>query len=147
MRHQIQRSEEGQAIPAAPAKTPSILSKTHQILLNDIPLAFDNIMLWAASLLCFFGFLRSGEITTPTLTSYDPSALLSYNDISVDNPVNPTIVKVRLKCSKTDPFRHGVEVHVGKTGQALCPVVALLNYGLFAERRKAYYSILVMVSR
>ena len=85
-------------------------------------------MLWSASLLCFFGFLRSGEITIPTLTSYDPTVHLNYDDISVDNPTNPSIVKVRLKCSKTDPFRHGVEVHVGKTGQVLCPVSALLNY-------------------
>ena len=76
----------------------------------------------------FFGFLRSGEITIPTLNSYDPSTHLGYSDISVDNPSNPTIMKVRLKCSKTDPFRHGVDVHVGRTGQALCPVAALLNY-------------------
>ena len=38
------------------------------------------------------------------------------------------MVKVRLKCSKTDPFRQGVDVYVGRTGQVLCPVSALLNY-------------------
>ena len=76
----------------------------------------------------FFGFLRSGEITIPTFSSYDPTVHLNYNDISVDNPANPSIVKVWLKCSKTDPFSHGVDVHVGKTGQVLCPISALLNY-------------------
>ena len=79
--------------------TPAILSKIHQILLKD-PYSFDNIMLWAASLLCFFRFLRSSEITIPTLNSYDPSTHLGYSDISVDNPSNPTIIKVRLSAQK-----------------------------------------------
>ena len=46
----------------------------------------------------------------------------------VDNPSNPNIIKVRIKASKTDPFRNGVDVYIGKTGQLLCPVSALLNY-------------------
>lgn len=92
------------------------------------PSNFDSIMMWLASLLCFFGLLRSGKITIPSLHSYDPTVHLNYSDISVDNPANPAIVKIRLKCSKTDPFRNGVDVYVGKTGQALCPISALLNY-------------------
>lgn len=53
---------------------------------------------------------------------------LNFSDISFDNASSPNIVQIRLKCSKTDPFRQGVNVHVGKTGQTLCPVSALLNY-------------------
>ena len=79
--------------------TPAILSEILQILLKD-PYSFDNIMLWAASLLCFFGFLRSGEITIPTLNSYDPSTHLGYSNISVDNPANPTIIKAGLSAQK-----------------------------------------------
>ena len=30
----------------------------------------DQAMLWAASLLCFFGFMRSGEITVPSESTY-----------------------------------------------------------------------------
>ena len=33
-----------------------------------------------------------------------------------------------VKASKTDPFRLGVEIFVGKTGNALCPVSAVLAY-------------------
>ena len=76
----------------------------------------------------FFGFLRSGEMTIPSLHSYDPTVHLNYNNISVDNPANPAIVKVRPMCSKTDPFCHRVDVHVGETGQILCPISALFNY-------------------
>ena len=109
--------------------TPALLTNVHRILLED-PSNFDNIMLWAASLVCYFGFLRSGEITIPSASSYDPAVHLSYGDISVDDSVHPSIVKIKIKCSKTDPlsFRQGVEVYIGKTGQLLCPVSALLNY-------------------
>ena len=86
-------------------------------------------MIWAASLTCFFGFLRSGEITVPSLSGHaDPSVHLNYNDIAVDNPSNPCIIKVRIKASKTDPFHQGVDIYLGKTGHLLCPVSALLKY-------------------
>ena len=75
-----------------------------------------------------FQFLRSGEITVPDQSSYDPSVHLSYNDIAVDNSRWPTTIQVRIKASKTDPFRHGVTVYVGRTDTSLCPVTALLNY-------------------
>ena len=58
--------------------TPAILAQIDHILLKD-PSNSDNIMLWSASLLCFFGFLRSGEITIPTLTSYDPELQLYFS--------------------------------------------------------------------
>lgn len=85
-------------------------------------------MLWAAFLVCFFGFFRAGEITIPNMSAYDSSIHLSFSDIALDNIAAPTMVKIRIKCSKTDPFRHGVDVHLGKTLQTLCPVTALLNY-------------------
>ena len=107
--------------------TPTILSQVHKVWAQS-PTEFNHIMLWAASTLCFFGFLRSGEITLTSTTNYDPSAHLSYDDISVDNATKPSIIQVRLKTSKTDPFRQGVSIYIGKTGNQLCPVMALLNY-------------------
>ena len=41
-------------------------------------------MLWAASTLCFFGFLQSGEITVPTESSFDEGAHLTFDDVTVD---------------------------------------------------------------
>ena len=53
---------------------------------------------------------------------------MSFADISVDSIAQPTFIKVRIKQSKTDPFRVGVDVIIGRTGGKLCPVTAVLNY-------------------
>ena len=85
-------------------------------------------MLWSAFLLCFFGFLHSGEITIPDTSACDPSLHLNFNDIAVDNPASPKILRIFMKASKTDPFCQGVNIHIGRTDNSLCPVSALLNY-------------------
>ena len=38
------------------------------------------------------------------------------------------MLRVNKKQSKTDPFRKGVAIFVGRTGTKLCPVAALLDY-------------------
>ena len=89
----------------------------------------DAFMLWGAAALCFFGFLRSGEITLLSETSFDPGAHLCFNDVSVDSMEDPTILSVRIKASKTDPFRVGSVICVGRVRNSkLCPVAAVLRY-------------------
>ena len=88
----------------------------------------DLVMLWAAACLGFFAFLRAGEMTVPSDTGFDPGVHLSYGDIAVDNPRTPTVMRVTIKQSKTDPFRRGIDLFLGKTSTDLCPVAAMLNY-------------------
>ena len=88
----------------------------------------DGTMLWAASALCFFAFLRSGEITIPSDLAYDKGAHLSFDDVKVDSLSNPKMLRVRIKASKTDPFRLGVDVYVCRTEGPLCPLEAVLKY-------------------
>jgi len=85
-------------------------------------------MLWAACTLCFFGFLRSGEISVPSDNCYDPGAHLSLTDVAVDNLSDPSVLQVRIKASKTDPFRKGVDIFLGRTGDDICPISAMLAY-------------------
>ena len=59
---------------------------------------------------------------------FDPSISLCLEDVSVDSHSNPTMVCIRLKQSKTDPFRHRVDVFVGHTDSNLCLVAAILSY-------------------
>ena len=68
---------------------------------------YDNVLLWAACCLAFFGFLRCGEFTVPLQTDYDLDTHLSLTDITLDNKVSPSVIQVKIKQSKTDPFRQG----------------------------------------
>ena len=51
----------------------------------------DNIMLWAASTLCFFGFMRAGDLTVPSDKSFDDSSHLTCKDVSVDSIETPKV--------------------------------------------------------
>lgn len=107
--------------------TPAILRSMRKFWEEDRH-SRDNIMLWAACCMCFFGFLRSGEVTVPSLKEYDAEGHLSEGDVSLDSLSNPTVVQVLIKASKTDPFRKGVTLYLGKTGNDLCPVAAVAAY-------------------
>ena len=91
------------------------------------PPPFDRTMLWASFTLGFFGSFRSGEFTCPSVEAYHPD-MLSPADISVDSHVAPSCLSIHLKRSKTDPFGAGLTIHIGKTGNEICPVAAVLAY-------------------
>ena len=88
----------------------------------------DVKMLWAACCLGFFAFLRIGEMTVPSEEGYDPAVHLSWGDVAIDDPASPSVLRVTVKQSKTDPFRRGVDLFLGKTEKEVCPVQALLGY-------------------
>ena len=106
--------------------TPGILRKLKRVW-EQMPDRFNAAMLWAASTLCFFGFLRLGEAVVPA-SGYDPEVHLSFADARVNDRSSPDWMEVRIKASKTDPFRKGVTVYIGATRGDLCPVAALLSY-------------------
>ena len=85
-------------------------------------------MLWAAFLTCFYGFMRSGELYGQESDSNDQTAYLNYEDVTVDDITNPQRVKLLLRKSKTDVFRQGTTIHIGRTEDELCPVAALLSW-------------------
>ena len=85
-------------------------------------------MLWAACCVGFFGFMRSGEFTAPEDGEFDPGQHLSFTDIAVDSLGDPKVLSIQIKQSKTDPFRLGVTIFVGKTDSPLCHVSAVLAY-------------------
>ena len=88
----------------------------------------DHCMFWAACNLGYFGFLRSSEFTVPNLASYSPALHLGVEDISVDSAVSPSCIRVRIKASKTDPFRKGCFIHIGRGRYPLCAVETIIAY-------------------
>ena len=107
--------------------TPCILRRLREVWLLE-PDRLSAVMLWAAACLCFFGFLRSGEVVVPSDSGFDPGVHLCFGDVSVDSRLAPSCIQVVLKVSKTDPFRKGVALVIGKGSRDLCPVAAVLDY-------------------
>ena len=105
--------------------TPELLSGIHS-LWSGYPPSFDKVMLWAAFCLGFFGFLRSGEFTSSPHDSNECS--LQVGDVSVDSRQDPQTLTVLLRRSKTDQFGKGNRIYLGRTGNNLCPVAAMLGY-------------------
>ena len=78
-------------------------------------------MFWAACNLAYFGFLCSAEFTVPNLASYVPAIHLGVADVAVDSHLSPSCLRLRIKASKTDPFRKGCFLHIGKGSFRFAP--------------------------
>ena len=109
----IKRAPRQTARPRLPI-TPSILRSMKAVWVSNSADA-DCIMLWAACCMGFFGFMRAGEFTLKSAQDFNPSACLTPQDVAVDQHSNPSMLRVHLQQSKTDPFRHGVDIHLGRT--------------------------------
>ncbi len=88
----------------------------------------DSHMTWAACCLGFFGFLCAGEFTVTSVAEFDQGEHLSIANVAVDSHSIPTLLSVRIKQSKTDPFRRGVDIYIGKASPPRCPVSAMVGY-------------------
>ena len=86
----------------------------------------DKLMFMAAVLAAFFGLLRISEYTSPTGSRFDPSLHLTRDDISFNRKAS--IMFLRIKGSKTDPFRIGHIIRISSTSALLCPVTAMRSY-------------------
>ena len=121
----IQRTSPSHHRPQRLPVTPELLLRIHTLWSNH-SLSFDKVMLWAAFCLGFFGFLRSGEFTSP---SQNPNeCVLSVSDVSIDSRQCPQVLTVFLRRSKTDQFGAGSYIHLGQTSTPLCLVAAVLAY-------------------
>ncbi len=74
------------------------------------------------------GFMRSGELVAPADGQFDAGQHLTFADVSVYSSTRLSLLAVCIKQSKTDPFRQGTTIFMGKTDTALCPVAAMLAY-------------------
>ena len=85
----------------------------HQLLAvwahTPVSRQFDATMLWAASCLSYFGFMRAGEFTLSDLN--EPPAILA-SDVAVDSYTSPSSLRIFLCRVKTDPFGNSVCVCV-----------------------------------
>ena len=72
--------------------------------------------------LVFWGsFVRGSSRSHPLLLMTH----LNLSDVALDSHTNPSMARLLIKQSKTDPF---VEIFLGRSGAEVCPVQALIQY-------------------
>ena len=121
--HALSTSTERVRLPI----TPDILRAIKGIW-AETALQYNTIMCWAIASMAFFVFFRLGELLVEPGVTFDPARHLSGSDVAVDSRDTPTLLKVHLKTFKTDQLRKGVDIFIGKTGDELCPLAAVLAF-------------------
>ena len=64
----------------------------------------------------------------PSLASFSPSIHLTVLDIAMDAPFFSSCMRIKIKASKTDPFRKGSDIHIGLGRHSLCAVQVMMAY-------------------
>jgi len=70
------------------------MQSIHSIL-EAVLEAYDNILMWAACCMAFFGVLRFSEFMIPKQSAYDPLVHFSLQDVTLNNIKNPSMGKSR----------------------------------------------------
>ena len=84
-----------------------------------------DLLLLTVCVVAFFGFLRCGEFTVRDY--FDPTINLCVGDVHF----HMETAFLKLKSSKSDPFRKGVTVQLHATGRAICPYSAMKTFMQF----------------
>ncbi len=84
---------------------------------------YMDLLMEVVSCVAFFGFLRCGEFTVST-GKFDPALHLCLQDVSVA----ADYFTLKLKSSKTDPFRRGITLHYYRTDNSVCPYLVMVKF-------------------
>ena len=99
------------------------------VIFNSLDLTLpDHCMFWAACTLAYFGFLRVSEFTVSSNNSFSPPYHLTLQDLALDSLSSPETLRLHIKASKTDPFRKGSFIHIGRGKYPLCAIRAVVSY-------------------
>ena len=111
--------------PRSPITVSHLWSMLAFLSASSFPL-HDKIMWHCVIVTAFFGLLRVSEFTCSN-NIYDSSVHLSPADISFN--CDYSIMYIKIKASKTDPFRIGTVIRLAAIrGHKLCPVTAMRSY-------------------
>ena len=107
--------------------TLSIMERIHSLLSNSAN-NYSNLMIWAAYCTAYFGLLRVSEFTVSSHNHSNSFTDLLLSDITIDSHVAPQVIRITLRQLKTDQYRQGTHIYLGRTSHPVCPVKALIHY-------------------
>ena len=105
----------------------SIMERIHSLLSNSAD-NYYNSMIWAACCTAYFGLLRVSKFNASSCNHSSSLTDLLMSDIAIDSHVAPQVISITLKQSKTDQYRQGTHIYLGRTSHPVCPVKALIHY-------------------
>lgn len=108
--------------------TSEILQDICKALQNDVFSKYNDLLMTTVCIVAFFGFPRYAEFTCK---SFEPSVNLCLSDIHFGEQD----VILKLKQSKTDPFRKGIDIKLFSNKSELCPFQQLQNYLQIRNRK------------
>jgi len=112
--------------------TTQILTVIHNYLRPALSTNLDHIMLWAAFTLAFFAFLCASEFSCNG--PFNPEVHLTSQDVTFHPDMQcPSLMWVRIKQSKTNPFCQGCTLTIAKSTSPICSVMAMKDYILQAQ--------------
>ncbi|CAG2232425.1 unnamed protein product [Mytilus edulis] len=85
---------------------------------------YIDCLIETTCIVAFFAFLRCGEFTVTNVDKFDPLTSLCISDIILKTDY----AILRLKESKTDPFRKGIDIKLFKIDNSICPFLALKRF-------------------
>uniref|UniRef100_A0ABM0MQP0 Uncharacterized protein LOC102807917 n=1 Tax=Saccoglossus kowalevskii TaxID=10224 RepID=A0ABM0MQP0_SACKO len=122
--HRLQGSSTRPRLPI----TFDILKGLCELLRKGVFGPYFDLMLEAAFLLAFFGFLRCSEFACTT-NSFNPNLNLCVRDVKVvTRGEHIDHLSINIKTSKTDQFRRGFDLRLFPTNTSLCPVSTLYRF-------------------
>ena len=89
---------------------------------------YYNLMIWVACCIAYFGLVRISKFTASSRNHSNLFTDLLLSDIAIDSHVAPQVIRMTLKQSKTDQYRQGTHIYLGRTSHPVCPVKALIHY-------------------
>ena len=99
---------------------PKLLQLLIQSILSTKGICKQDRYLYATAIsLAYFGCLRAGELSYPSVRSYNPKQHLTVRDITIHN----NTVQLWIKHSKTDQFGKGATIIIGPSKTDTCPVL------------------------
>ena len=137
-KEQLHGKPQHQSLPI----TSRIMASIYTVLAHT-PNDYHSIMMWAACCTAFFGFLWCSEFTVLSLQEFDPEVHLTIRDIVIDKKVEPSVMQITIKQSKTDPFRQGINQFLGITEHVVCPVKVILPCLVLRGKKDGPYLLLL----
>ena len=99
---------------------PKLLQLLIQSILSTKGICKQDRYLYATAIsLAYFGYLRAGELSYPSVRSYNPKQHLTVRDITIHN----NTVQLWIKHSKTDQLGKGATIIIGPSKTDTCPVL------------------------